>query len=163
MLKKINIFIIGTIIFLLIAVSFSKARYKQVIEGYGSATIAKPIFEIETEEKIVKEVYKGMKSLDFKFAVLNYNTDLISEIDLEYVIIIKEEEKNFPITYTLLKENGDEVSLENNTSSKILLKGNLKERHNYTLKANWKDKEGELDSSDNIKIEIEAIQKINRK
>ena len=104
-----------------------------------------------------------MKSLDFKFAVLNYNTDLISEIDLEYVIIIKVEEKNFPITYTLVKENGDEVSLENNTSSKILLKGNLKERHNYTLKANWKDKEGELDSSDNIKIEIEAIQKINRK
>ena len=164
MLKKKGIYIVSILIILLvIIISFSKANYKQIIQGNGVVSIAKPIVEIKTGNKILKEAYNGMESIDFNFDVQNYKEELISELDFEYVISIKEMEKNFPIEYVLLDEKGSKIPLKNNTSSKILLKGNEKEKHSYTLRANWKSKLGNLSASDNIKIEVEAVQKINRK
>ena len=163
MLKKKSIYIFIIIILLVVIISFSKANYKQIIDGYGKASIAKPIIEVLSKDKIKKEVLNGMEGIDFKFDIQNYKEEMISELDFEYIISIKESKENFPIEYALLDEDGNKIPLKNNVSDKILIKGNIKEKHSYTLRASWKSKIGVLSASDNIKIEVEAVQKINIK
>ena len=81
MLKKKGIYIVSILIILLvIIISFSKANYKQIIQGNGVVSIAKPIVEIKAGNKILKEAYNGMESIDFNFDVQNYKEELISEL-----------------------------------------------------------------------------------
>ena len=45
----------------LFTVQFSRAKYLTIIEGNGSAEIAKPIIEVEKEDEKSVEVYDGIK------------------------------------------------------------------------------------------------------
>ena len=59
MLKKKGIYIVSILIILLvIIISFSKANYKQIIQGNGVVSIAKPIVEIKAGNKIYFLPYK---------------------------------------------------------------------------------------------------------
>lgn len=145
--------------FIIINVSFSKAKYLTIIDGAGSAEIAKPVFEITQEDEKEVEVYDGIKSIEYKFSVSNNKDTELTDVELKYVIEIINSTKDFPIEYSLYK-NDEKIELENNKTQPMLLKNNQNVKDEYKLNIVWKEKEGENSSNDDIKIKIEAIQKV---
>lgn len=145
--------------FIIINVSFSKAKYLTIIDGEGSAEIAKPVFEIIQEDEKEVEVYDGIKSIEYKFSVSNNKDTELTDVELKYVIEIINSAMDFPIEYSLYKNN-EKIELENNKTQPMLLKNNQNVKDEYKLNIVWKEKEGKISSNDDIKIKIEAIQKV---
>ena len=162
MKSKIKYFVVLIILLCtitLFTVKFSRAKYLTTIEGYGSAEIAKPIIEIEKEDEKSVEVYDGIKTIEYSFSVTNKKNEEISDVDIEYVIEVVNTESNFPIEYSLYR-NDTKIELENNKTKPMILKNSENLKDEYKLSIMWKEKEGEISDNDDVKIIIEAVQKI---
>jgi hypothetical protein len=140
-------------------VQFSRAKYLTIIEGNGSAEIAKPIIEVEKEYEKSVEVYDGIKTIEYSFSVTNKKNEEISDVDIEYIIEIVNTESKFPIEYSLYR-NDTKIELENNKTKPMILKNSENLKDEYKLNIMWKEKEGEISDNDDVKIIIEAVQKI---
>ena len=143
----------------LFTVQFSRAKYLTIIEGNGSAEIAKPIIEVEKEDENYVEVYDGIKTIEYSFSVTNKKNEEISDVDIEYIIEIVNTESEFPIEYSLYR-NDTKIELENNKTKPMILKNSENLKDEYKLNIMWKEKEGEISDNDDLKIIIEAVQKI---
>jgi hypothetical protein len=151
--------LIFLIIFILgVVCNFTFSKYSQVIDGAGGASIAKPIIHIEKEDVKEMEIYKGCKQIEYNFSVSNFEGNDLTDVDFEYIISIEESNNNFPVQYSLLNDNNEEIKLENNKSEKILLTKEKETVHSYKLIAKWQDLQGELSAKDSIKINIEMNQ-----
>lgn len=162
MKSKIKYFVVLIILLCtitLFTVKFSRAKYLTTIEGYGSAEIAKPIIEVEKEDEKSVEVYDGIKTIEYSFSVTNKKNEEISDVDIEYVIEVVNTESNFPIEYSLYR-NDTKIELENNKTKPMILKNSENLKDEYKLSIMWKEKEGEISDNDDVKIIIEAVQKI---
>lgn len=162
MKSKIKYFVVLIILLctiVLFTVQSSKAKYLTTIEGYGSAEIAKPIIEVEKEDEKSVEVYDVIKTIEYSFSVTNKKNEEISDVDIEYVIEVVNTESNFPIEYSLYR-NDMKIELENNKTKPMILKNSENLKDEYKLSIMWKEKEGEISDNDDVKIIIEAVQKI---
>ena len=113
---------------------------------------------IPEDEKYV-EVYDGIKTIEYSFSVTNKKNEEISDVDIEYIIEIVNTESEFPIEYSLYR-NDTKIELENNKTKPMILKNSENLKDEYKLNIMWKEKEGEISDNDDLKIIIEAVQKI---
>lgn len=160
MKSKIKYFVIILLCTItLFTLQFSRAKYLTIIEGNGSAEIAKPIIEVEKEDEKSVEVYDGIKTIEYSFSVTNKKNEEISDVNIEYIIEIVNTESEFPIEYSLYR-NDTKIELENNKTKPMILKNSENLKDEYKLNIMWKEKEGEISDNDDVKIIIEAVQKI---
>ena len=147
------------VVFIILIVNFSSAKYISIIDGSGEAEIAKPIFYVKSEEEKNVEFYKGMKEVSYSFEISNNIDGKRSEVDLDYVISIENQNENFPVEYSLYSESGEKIELLDNKTSKIEQKFDKEQDDKYILKVKWKEIDEDLAESSDIKIKVEAVEK----
>ena len=156
--NKLIVIPILTIIILSLT-GITLAKYISTVNGKGIAKIAKPIFEIDTEEslKITNLSSKG----SYNFAIRNYDKNEINEVEQEYYIeIISNVDK--AIEFELYNED-EKLELKNNKTKTIKMDKQNKVEHKYRLDIKYNDDKTKTeDIIGNIEIKIHSIQK-NRK
>ena len=162
---KDKIFItLCTIILIPIVVN---ARYFEQVESFkGKGSIAEPIFKVQNlQSTILENIDKESKNKEYLFSVQNYvlepdkSTKRASQVDMEYSIEVINEKLNFPIRCELYEDGKNENILnDNGKTSNILISKDEYYFKTYRLIVFWEDKEGVLESSDNIKIIINSSQ-----
>lgn len=158
--KTIRLILIIALIILIILLlllffggrSFSK--YRKSVESNGVADVAKPIFIVDGTEDIKID---GIEDTVYNFSVKNYSGLEISDVDMEYNIeIINNSKANLDFKLT---KDGEEVTLTNNKSESISLKGITRHTDEYQLKIIYNNNPAIIeDLTGNVQIKVEAIQ-----
>lgn len=146
--KKICVFIIASIILLQSKVISS---YVEKINLKVTAQIAKPIFVVNHDEKIVGN-YSDIKNVpEYNFEIKNYDkTNMISEIPFNVKFKILSQEK---IEFEVIDTSTNEVILNNNQNEKEIT---IEKNNIFSNKYKVKIKSNLTTIKDNLKIIIDA-------
>ena len=151
MKKRILIIII---IFFIILIINNKniAKYIEKINIISKTIIAKPIINIEQDEKIVITKIDIEKEIEYKFKIKNYNENEISNMEFLYYI---ELQTNIPEELVECKlvdlEEDKEIKLINNKTNEFKIVNGKYEKE-YKLITKLKDEK--LNGNINIKIGV---------
>ena len=151
MKKRILIIII---IFFIILIINNKniAKYIEKINIISKTIIAKPIINIEQDEKIVITKIDIEKEIEYKFKIKNYNENEISNMEFLYYI---ELQTNIPERLVECKlvdlEENKEIELINNKTNEFKIK---KKKYEKEYKLITKLKDEKLNGNINIKIGV---------
>lgn len=140
MIKKLRYIIIFIVIVFLLVSSLSYmcyARYYENINGTISASVAKPIIVLETDNRRLDNVNINTEIEDIYFKIKNFNNDAKSDIPFNYKIFI-ECSNNETVSCKLYQIEGsmeNEIVLNNDyTTNYILLNNKENVEHQYKLK-----------------------------
>ena len=142
------------IIFFIILIINNKniAKYIEKININSETKIAKPIINIEQDEKIIITKIDLEKEIEYKFKIKNYNENEISNIEFLYYIQIESDITEELIDYKLIDlEEDKEIKLINNKTNDIKILNGKYEKE-YKLIAKLKDEK--LNGNINIKIGV---------
>lgn len=140
---KINIIlIILCLVIVCLIYNFTCAKFITDISGKSNSQIATPVIELVGSNKIVGKDYDDTANqIEYDFSVNNFDSaGNISQINLNYILEIKNDNLDFPITYNLYDDNNKEISLRNNATNLIGLDKDVKITHQYKLIIRYADK-----------------------
>ena len=140
--KRNIILIILSLFTVFLIYNFTFAKFHSNISGSANAQIATPIIELVGSNKIVGIDYDDTANqIEYNFAVNNFdNLENVNQVDLNYILQIKNDNSDFPISYKLYDVNNNEIILENNTTESIRLGKDIKTTHHYKLIIRYADK-----------------------
>lgn len=153
--RKIIKNIVVVIIVLLMLSNTVYAKYIKTEVLNGKQEIAKPILNIQKGE--IVQINNENTEGEYKFTVVNYSEQEISDIGFEYTIEVILKNKDI-IEVELYNSNGI-VPMNEYITEKIEIKGKQKIEHQYTLKIKYnKEKERSEAIIENLQIKINAEQ-----
>lgn len=156
MKRKTKIILIVILMSLISSINF--ANYRSIIFGNATAKIKYPIFLLNSNELVEKQISSiNNSSYENVFSIFNYIEDIgtISETDFEYTIKIIPSTTNFPVKYTLINlESNSEIALNSELESEKILLASNKEKHNYKLVVDWDYENNNRNLEDNLEVEI---------
>lgn len=128
--KKVTI---STIIFMILILflagcSLGKSITNVVLQS--KAEVAKPVLEVKSDPKIDITAINNMG--EYKFNVVNYKDNEISQVDLRYYIEIKADIDD-SVKFELYKDS-EEIKLENKCTQYMLLEKEKMKEDKYVLK-----------------------------
>lgn len=127
------------------------AKYFQNISIESKSKILKPIFEIESDEKIqINNIEQNI--IEYCFTIKNYDQNEINKVKMFYIIKIENTFDNEKIQISLLDENNNAINLNDYKTEKIKIHME-KYLKKYKLIMNLNE-EKNLNGKINIKIEI---------
>ncbi|MEG2235154.1 MAG: hypothetical protein RR144_01750 [Clostridia bacterium] len=140
--KKTIILIILSLIAVCLLYNFTCAKFITNISGKSNGKIATPIIELIGSDKIVGKDYDDTaRKIEYNFSVNNFDSEgNINQINLNYILKIKNDNLDFPITYNLYDGNNKEIFLNNNATNLIGLDKDIKITHHYKLIIRYADK-----------------------
>lgn len=142
------------LIFLIILIINNKniAKYIEKIDLFSNTKIAKPIIEIEKQEKILITKIDLEKEIEYKFKIKNYNEKQKSNIELLYFLEIQSDIQDEMVEVKIIDVLEDiEIELNNNRTENIKIE-NQKYEKEYKLIAKLKSEN--LNGKINIKIGV---------
>lgn len=150
MKKSLKIIVIFFVI--LIISNKNIAKYIEKININSETKIAKPIINIEQDEKIIITKIDLEKEIEYKFKIKNYNEDKVSSVEFLYYIQLESDILEELVNYTLVDlEENKEIELINNKTNDIKILNGKYEKE-YMLIAKLKDEK--LNGNINIKIGV---------
>lgn len=150
MKKSLKIIVIFFVI--LIISNKNIAKYIEKINIISKTKIAKPIINIEQDEKIIITKIDLEKEIEYKFKIKNYNEDKVSSVEFLYYIQLESDILEELVNYTLVDlEENKEIELINNKTNDIKILNGKYEKE-YMLIAKLKDEK--LNGNINIKIGV---------
>ena len=159
MRRKRRIIIIMMLFVMVSLVRFSVSKYKTMITGNGSATIAEPIIILEKNNVINTEYNKKTGTLEYIFNIKKYTSDKVNEVDCVYNIEVIENNKNFPIAFKLIDlSNNEVITLTNNKSIDFVMGSSIKDEDKYKLEITWLDKNVKYSDSLQLSLKTNIIQ-----
>ena len=150
MKKSLKIIVIFFVI--LIISNKNIAKYIEKINIISKTKIAKPIINIEKDEKIIITKIDLEKEIEYKFKIKNYNEDKVSSVEFLYYIQLESDILEELVNYTLVDlEENKEIELINNRTQNIKM---LNEKYEKEYMLIVKLKEENLNGNINIKIGV---------
>ena len=148
------ILIILLILFFILFLGKAFSKYKKDVNSNAVAEVATPIFVVDGTDNIKID---GIQDTVYSFSVKNYKGVDISEVDMNYTIqIVNNSEANLEFELT---KNGEKVTLTNNTTDLMNLKGISRNADEFELKIIYNDNPAVVeDITGNVQIKVEASQ-----
>lgn len=148
------ILIILLILFFILFLGKAFSKYKKDVNSNAVAEVATPIFVVDGTDNIKID---GIQDTVYSFSVKNYKGVDISEVDMNYTIqIVNNSEANLEFELT---KNGEKVTLTNNTTDLMNLKGISRNVDEFELKIIYNDNPAVVeDITGNVQIKVEASQ-----
>ena len=148
------ILIILLILFFILFLGKAFSKYKKDVNSNAVAEVATPIFVVDGTDNIKID---GIEDTVYSFSVKNYKGVDISEVDTNYTIqIVNNSEANLEFELT---KNGEQVTLTNNTTDLMNLKGISRNADEFELKIIYNDNPAVVeDITGNVQIKVEASQ-----
>ena len=155
----IRLITISSIVFLIIILFLAgNVIWKSISDVFinSNAKVATPIFAVQTNPKI--DITEASNTGEYKFKVVNYENNKISDVKFAYTIEIISNSNEF-INFTLYRD-GKEMNLENNKTKLINMEKEKLTEHNYILKISYdKNKISSIyEIIDNIQIKVHSEQ-----
>ena len=142
------------IIFFIILIINNKniAKYIEKINIISKTIIAKPIINIEQDEKIVIKKIDIEKEIEYKFKIKNYNENEISNMEFLYYIDLQTNIPERLVEYKLIDiEEDKEIELINNKTNEFkIVNGKYEKEYKLIIKL----KDEKLNGNINIKIGV---------
>lgn len=158
--KTINIVLIVLliIIFILLLLMFmwgrTLAKYSKEINSSATSGVAQPILIVDGAENIKID---GINDTIYTFSVKNYVLSDVSDVDMDYNIEIVNDSKA-DLEFELLKD-GKAVSLKNNKTETMHIKGVESHSDHYELRIKYKNNPAITeDITGNVQVKVEAVQ-----
>lgn len=165
MKKRVTLIFILLQVILVSMVSISYAKYTKGYSGKIGISVAKPISRVVIDGDVYISNY-GQKPI--YFSVYNYDEKgKISEIKMNYKIIIKTTQSNAPLKYKLYRVYSDkqeEIKINNSKGiisqvNAISMNAETKQTHNYKLEIMYDNASTiELDKNIGISITLQSVQ-----
>ncbi len=160
--------LLSTLVILLFIQNYSVAQYNGILNKiFVNGTIARPIIVVEKlQDTVIAKMDKDSENKEYYFKVKNYiinqsKEKIITEVDLNFSIEIKNSNSNFPIKYELYDcENEEKLLNGGDISEKICINKNIEFEKTYKLVVSWEDKNELVGNLDDIEI-IVNIEQIN--
>lgn len=161
--KNIIVVILLLLFTVFLIYSFTFSKFASDISGKGNAEIATPIIDLVGSNKIVGKNYDDTaKEIEYNFSVNNFDSiGNINQVDLEYLIQIKNDNLEFPTEYQLYDGSNQKIELNNNITNLIFLDKDLKTSHKYKLIIKYANKGNGINiinKLNNLDITISAEQ-----
>ncbi len=148
--------LVALVILLLLMFLFGRtlSKYSRSVNSNSTADIAKPVFIVDGEQNIKID---GIEDTEYTFSIKNYTFQDISDVDMDYTIeIVNNSEAN--LDFELLR-NGTAISLNNNKTATLNLKGIQRNIDEYKLIVRYENNPAILkDFAGNVQIKVEAVQ-----
>lgn len=148
--------LVALVILLLLMFLFGRtlSKYSRSVNSNSVAEVAKPVFVVDGEQNIKID---GIEDIEYTFSVKNYNFQDISDVDMDYTIeIVNSSKAN--LKFELLR-NGTAISLNNNKTNSLNIKGIQRHTDEYKLIVKYENNPAILeDITGNVQIKVEAVQ-----
>lgn len=163
--KKNIILIILSLFTVCLIYNFTFAKFTTNVETKANSQIATPIIELVGNKKVIGKDYDDTSNqIEYNFTVNNFDgKGNINQVNLNYILKIKNDNSDFPISYTLYDDNNKEVFLKNNETNLIALDKDIKITHHYKLIIRYADKGNGINiinKLNNLDITLSANQEV---
>lgn len=160
--------LLSILIILFFIQNYSIAQYNEILNKiFVNGTIARPIIVVEKlQDTVIAKIDKDSENKEYYFKVKNYiinesEEKIITEVDFDFSIEIKNSNNNFPIKYELYDcENKKRLLNGKDISEKIYINKNIEFEKTYKLVVSWEDKKELVGNLDDIEV-IVNIEQIN--
>lgn len=161
--KNIIVIILVLLFTVFLIYNFTFSKFASDISGKGNGEIATPIIDLVGSNKIVGIDYDDTaKEIEYNFSVNNFdNIGNVNQVNLEYLIQIKNDNLEFPIEYQLYDGSNQKIKLNNNITNLIFLDKDVKTSHKYKLIIKYANKGNGINiinKLNNLDITISAEQ-----